>query len=128
MLPGAVEDRAVGEPSFIVDRHRIGGLGRRPGPRRDRDHDQAGGGFRRARLPGRLVDKGLAGLLVGGGHRGRASLLELPDLRAIGLEVDLRCLVQAPIGEARLDQFQFRRAQIERAQAAIDGETERVET
>ena len=75
----------------------------------------------------RLVDEGLARLLLGRRHRGRASLLDLLDLRAIGLEVDLRRLVEAPIGEARLDQFQFRRAQIERAQAAIDGQTERVE-
>src|SRR5438132_1011472 len=111
-LPGAVEDRAVDESSFVLDRHRIGGLGRRPSPRRDRDHDQAGGGFSRARLPGRLVDKDLARLLLGGRHRGRARLLDLLDLRAIGLEVDLRRFVKTSIGQTRLDQFQFRRAQI----------------
>src|SRR5882724_4489447 len=126
-LHGAVEDRAVGQSSFVLDRHRISGLGRRSSPRRDRDHDQAGGGFGRARLPGRLVGKDLARLLLSGGHRGRASLLELFDLRAIGLEVDLRRFVEAPIGEARLDQFQFRRAQIEWAQAAVDGQTESIE-
>jgi hypothetical protein len=75
------------------------------GPGRDRDHDQAGRGLRGAWFRGGFGEKSLARRLLGGGSRGRPLLLELSDLQPVGLEVDLRCLVEAPVGQARFDHF-----------------------
>src|SRR5438105_4559524 len=126
-LDGAVEHRAVHQGALVVHLHlvRRGGTGARAGL--ERGDDGARGRLDRALLGGRLVDEGLARLPLRYGRRGDARLLQLLDLRAVRLEIDLLFLAGDAVGDARLHDLEIGRAQRERRQVLRDDESESVE-
>src|SRR5438309_3637245 len=126
-LDGAVEHRAVHQRALVVHLHlvRRGGTGARAGL--ERGDDGARGRLDRALLGGRLVDESLARLALRYGRRGDARLLQLLDLRAVRLEIDLLFLAGDAVGDARLHDLEIGRAQRERRQVLRDDESESVE-
>src|SRR5947199_9334821 len=119
-LDGAVEHRAVGQRALVVDLHRVGGLGRVPRARLDLGDDEAGGRLGRALLARRLLEEGLARLLLDLGAGGGARLSHPLDLRAEGLDVDLALAVEDPVGWAGLDEIQLLLGQVERSQLSAE--------
>src|SRR5581483_6230185 len=126
-LDRAVEDGPVDERAVVVDLDPVGRLRRLPRPGLEGDDHEARAGPDGALLGGRLVEVRLARLLLDRRDLRRPGLLQLLNLRAVGLEVDLVLAVQDPVGEAGLHEFQLRLAQPERGEPVAEGEADRVE-
>ena len=84
------------------------GTGRGAVARLEGGDDQAQGRLRRPLLPRRLVEEDLGDLLLAGRRHARPRLLQLLDLRAVDLQVDLRLLAtMETVGDPRLDDLQL---------------------